>query len=81
MTFIGANAAGLGNKIDSLHRLVSKFKPAAIFIQETKARSKNKFKIDNYDCFEPQRTNSNGGGLLTAIHKSLNPVESSTDSD
>ena len=41
MILIGANAAGLLNKRESLIRLVEKFSPAVIFIKKTKARKKN----------------------------------------
>ena len=49
MVFIGANAAGLSNKTDSLLRLISVFNPGVLFIQETKARRKNKIKLCNYE--------------------------------
>ena len=75
MTLIGANTAGLLNKIQSLKSLISRFEPAVILLQETKVRSKNKLKLDNYFVYEHIRTESGGGGLLTAVHKSLEPVE------
>ena len=81
MTFIGANAAGLKNKSDSFLRLISNFKPGAVFVQETKVRRKMQFKVKNYECFELVRTDSNGGGLLTAVHESFDPVEIPTESD
>ena len=75
MTLIGANTAGLLNKIQSLKSLISRFEPAVILLQETRVRSKNKLKLDNYFVYEHIRTESGGGGLLTAVHKSLEPVE------
>ena len=81
LMFIGANAAGLTNKTESLFRIVSLLKPGVIFIQETKARRNNKFSIDDYVCFDSVRTNSEGGGLLTAVHKALNPISVSSDKD
>ena len=81
MTFIGANAAGLKNKKDSYLRLVKHFNPGAFFVQETKVRRKKCFEIDGYDSFEFIRTNSSGGGLLTLVHKSLDPVEVATESE
>ena len=81
MTFIGANAAGLKNKKDSYLRLVKHFNPGAFFVQETKVRRKKCFEVDGYDSFEFIRTNSSGGGLLTLVHKSLDPVEVATESE
>ena len=78
---IGANAAGLSNKMESLIRITTVFTPGAIFIQETKAQRQNKFKIENYECFELPRTNSCGGGLLTAVHKNLDPFIVPSDTD
>ena len=49
---IGVNAAGLFNKTESLMRIVSLFKPGVVFVQETKARRKNKLNLANYVCFE-----------------------------
>ena len=43
-------------------------------LQETKAKRKNKVKLNNYVLFEQIRSNSAGGGLLTAVHHSLKPV-------
>ena len=81
MVIIGANAAGLSNKTDSLLRLISVFNPGVLFIQETKARRKNKIKLCNYECFESVRDNSEGGGVLTAVHKALNPIEIPVDNE
>jgi len=79
MYILGANSAGLFNKKDSFLRNISLFNPGVIFIQETKARQKNKIKLDNYTVFESIRKNSGGGGLLTAVHKSLKPVSVSNE--
>jgi AAA15 family ATPase/GTPase len=38
MIMIGANAAGLSNKLDSFQRLISLFSPGVIFIQESKIK-------------------------------------------
>ena len=67
--------------MESLKRIVSVFNPGVIYIQETKAKRKNKFNIDNYESFELPRSNSAGGGLLTAVHKSLKPVSVSEEND
>ena len=74
MVLIGNNAAGISNKKESFFRLIDKFLPGVFFIQESKARSKNKVVHNEYIMFETVRQNKNGGGLLTAIHKSLDPV-------
>ena len=71
---IRANAAGLFNKTESLMRIISLFSPGVIFVQETKARVKNKLKLSDYVCFELLRSDSEGGGLLTAVHKTFSPV-------
>ena len=75
LTIIGANAAGLYNKIESLKRITSFFNPGAIMLQETKARRKGKLKLLNYEIFENIRSESGGGGLLTAVHQSLEPFD------
>ena len=78
---IGANAAGIMNKIDSLHRIIKVFNPAVIFLQETKIRQRNKLKLNDYDVFENIRNHAGGGGLLTAVHKSLNSVVVTDEED
>ena len=81
MFILGANSAGLFNKKESFLRNISLFKPGVFFIQESKARIKNKFAINDYITFEHIRKNVGGGGLLTAVHKSLKPVSISTDEE
>ena len=81
IVLIGANAAGILNKMDSLHRIIKVFKPAVIFLQETKVRQRNKLKLNGYDIFENPRIHSSGGGLMTAIHKSLKAVVVTQDDD
>ena len=71
MYIIGANAAGISNKIDSLLRIVNVFNPGVIFLQETKTRQKNKVPLKDYDVYEIVRENSSGGGILTAVRKDL----------
>ena len=71
---MGFNAAGLFCKLESFKRNISIFMPGVIFVQETKARQKNKLKIENYSIFEQIRANNAGGGLLIAIHNSFEPV-------
>ena len=78
---IGANAAGLNNKLDSFQRLISLFTPGVIFIQESKAKRKGLIKADNYVIFEQLRKSSGGGGLLTAVHHNLSPVSINDEKD
>ena len=79
MYILGANAAGLFNKLESFYRNISLFKPGVFFIQESKARQKNKIKLNDYVIFEQIRNLSGGGGLLTAVHKSMKPVSVGND--
>ena len=81
MFILGANSAGLYNKKESFQRYLNLFLPGVFFVQETKLRRKNKIKHPNYVTFEYIRENNAGGGLLTAIHKSLNPVTVSNDTN
>ena len=78
---MGCNAAGLLNKLESLKRNIEIFNPWVIFIQESKTKRKNKVKLKNYAIFEKIRTNCGGGGLLTAVHKNLEPVSVGDDTD
>ena len=81
MFILGANAAGLFNKKESLLRNISLFKPGVVFVQETKARRKNKLMLNEYITCELIRKENGGGGLLTAIHKSLKPVSVSNEDE
>ena len=74
MFILGGNAAGLLNKKDSFIRNISIFKPAAYLIQESKVTQKNRLEVTDYVIFEHVRKNSGGGGVLTAVHKALNPI-------
>ena len=81
MYILGTNAAGILNKLESFEHLVSKFKPGVFFIQESKTKRKNKVKLSDYVVFEHIRNKSGGGGLLTAVHKNLNPVSIGSEDD
>ena len=81
MVIIGANAAGINNKIESLHRIINVFNLSVIFIQETKLRQKNKLKLNGYVVFDSPRPNSAGGGILTAVHEALEPTDISNNDD
>ena len=79
MFILGGNSAGLVNKNESFLRNISLFKPAAYFVQETKVPKKNKIQVDDYIIFENIRSKTTGGGILTAVHKALNPINVSDD--
>ena len=81
MIYVGTNAAGLLNKKESFLRIIEKFEPAVFFIQETKARRKNKIKLKDYLTFEHIIIDRKGGGLLTAIHRNLKPVSIPSNED
>ena len=70
---MGTNAAGQKAKKDSLMENIKLFSPSVITIQETKFRKPGHLKLENYQTFEKIRTGF-GGGLLTAVDKSLKPV-------
>ena len=71
---VKGNAAGILNKTESFKRNIQHFKPGVFFIQESKTRRKNQIKIHDYVIFEQIRKESGGGGLLTAVHKNIEPV-------
>ena len=79
MFILGSNAAGLINKKESFLRNIAIFKPAAYFIQESKVTQKNQVLVDDYIIFEHVRKYSGGGGVLTAVHKALNPISVSDE--
>ena len=79
MFILGSNSAGLMNKKESFQRNISLFEPAAYFIQESKVSKKNKIVVNDYAIFEHIRNNTAGGGLLTAVHNSLNPISVSEE--
>ena len=81
MFILGANSAGLMNKKESFQRNISLFKPGVFFIQESKTRIKNRIVLNDYITFEVIRKNLGGGGLLTAVHKSLKPVSINNNDD
>ena len=72
MFILGTISAGLLNKKESFLRNISLFNPGVYFIQESKARMKNKIVLKDYITFELLRKNIGGGGLLTAVHKQCN---------
>ena len=73
-SLLGNNSAGLKAKKDSLEAIVNIFKnPSCIALQETKLAKNSNFQLPNYQVFQRNR-NSLGGGLLTAVDPSLNPM-------
>ena len=79
MFILGGNAAGLLNKKESFLRNISIFKPVVYFIQETKVNKKNKIQVEDYAIFENIRNKTSGGGIMTAVHKALQPINVSED--
>ena len=71
---MGNNCAGLKAKKDSLESIIKMMKtPSCITLQETKLAKNANFLLENYQVFLKNR-NGSGGGLLTAIDPSLNPM-------
>ena len=70
---IGTNSAGLNPKKESLFQLINKIKPSVLTIQETKFMQYRMLKLEGYEIFENIRTETTGGGLLTAVDLDLNP--------
>ena len=79
MFILGYNSAGILNKQESFYRNINLFNPIAFFLQETKTRFKNKLRHPNYTFFEYIRKHGGGGGLITAVHNNLHPVQVSND--
>ena len=73
LTMVGTNSAGIIKKRESLFHIVNKLKPSVITIQETKLSHYGTIGLPGYSVFEHLRENRDGGGLLTAIHSSIDP--------
>ena len=71
---IGSNAGGLNLKRESLFHIINKFRPSVVNIQETKFAQYNTLKIPGYEVFECLRKDRAGGGIMTAVLNSLDPV-------
>ena len=78
---IGNNAAGLKGKKDSFIVLLDDISAGVAMIQETKLYRKGTMRFNNYLCFEKVRGEGEGGGLMTLVHNSLNPVYIPTKSE
>ena len=74
LKIIGNNSAGLKGKKDSFENLLKTFSPAIVMIQETKLYRKGTMNFEQFQCFEKIRYEKEGGGLMTLVHKNLNPV-------
>ena len=74
LTLVGTNANGLNPKRQSLFRIINRFRPSIITIQETMLSYYGLIKLPGYQVFENLWEESKGGGLLTAVVLELNPV-------
>ena len=73
-TILGNNCAGLKAKTKSLNQAIKAYNfPSCVTLQETKMRKMGLIKLNDYQIFEKIRPGL-GGGLLTAIKETLNPV-------
>ena len=71
---VGNNCAGLKGKIDSFKNLLMNCSPAIVMLQETKLYKRGTIKFNQFQCFEKLRSEKEGGGLMTLIHKNMDPV-------
>ena len=79
MIIIGNNTAGLAGKLQSLKRIIQIFQPAVLMLQETKLRKGRTINLKEFIIFEKNRENNSGGGLMTIIHKNMQPIEITDD--
>ena len=80
-SLLGNNSAGIKAKQDSLEAVIKLLgNPSCITLQETKLVKKNVFHLNGYQVFQKNR-NGSGGGLLTAVDPSLNPMLISTNNE
>ena len=80
-SLLGNNSAGIKAKQDSLEAVIKLLgNPSCITLQETKLAKKNVFQLNGYQVFQKNR-NGSGGGLLTAVDPSLNPMLISTNNE
>ena len=77
LKLVGVNCNGVSSKYASLDHIIADLKPSIICLQETRLRSKGKFKSENtnlYNIYETVRSNRGGGGLATLIKPELGPA-------
>ena len=67
-------------KKDSFENLIKMFSPGVVMIQETKFYKRGTINFENFISFEKVRGQGEGGGLLTLVHKSFDPVMIQTKS-
>ena len=71
---MGVNAAGITSKMNSFKNVVRQLKPSIFFVEETKLKRQGKLKLENYEIFELNRKNKQGGGIAIGMVKELKPV-------
>ena len=81
LTIVGNNVNGLLGKHESMKNMIALLKPAALMLQETKLYRPGKIKIEGFEIFELLCNQGEGGGLMTAVHKNLNPILCCKDED
>ena len=74
VTIMGINAAGISSKLSSFKNVLRQLKPAIFFVEETKLKRQGKLKMKNYEVYELNRKDKNGGGIAIGIIEELKPV-------
>ena len=76
-TIMQFNANGIGNKLTELGEFLKQHNIKVAVIQESKLSSNSKIiSIQNFTTVRNDRRQSQGGGFLTLIHKSIHFFES-----
>lgn len=70
---MGVNANGIRSKFLSFKKVLTDLEPAIFFIEETKLKEKQRFKVENYEVFEKPRDEKDGGGLIIGCKPELSP--------
>ena len=75
LRFLGVNAAGLKSKMLTFKKVIEELKPSVFFIEETKYKDGNLFKLENYVIYELNRkSRDGGGGLALGVAEELQPA-------
>ena len=74
MKIMGNNCAGLKGKKESFENFLKVMCPSVAMLQETKLYRKGTMQFENCSCFEKVRGDKEGGGLMTLVHKNLDPI-------